>query len=183
MSWNTSKCRRVGLMATAGMCLAGAAAAQDLPTVTMQAIEGSVGGVPLMIMEANDLDEKHGFNGVFELLPHAGANQNFLMGNSDIAMDNDIVGTAIARTEGFDVTAFYPIGNLYLGIVVAEDSPYQTPEDLIGKEVGHFGFDSGTTTMLRIIVDDIYGFDVTEEYEFSEVGPAALVQLLAQGGG
>ncbi|MEQ8967594.1 MAG: ABC transporter substrate-binding protein [Azospirillaceae bacterium] len=182
MSWNATKIGRHGLAVAAGICLTGAAAsAQDMPTVTMQAVEGSVGGVPLMIMEAEGLDEKHGFNGVFELLPHAGANQNFLMGNSDIAMDNDIVGTAIARNEGFDVTAFYPVGNLYLGIVVAEDSPYQTPEDLIGQEVGHFGFDSGTTTFLRIIVQDIYGFDVTEEYEFAEVGPAALVPLLAEG--
>ncbi|MEO1197817.1 MAG: ABC transporter substrate-binding protein [Pseudomonadota bacterium] len=176
------KTLRYGTALLGGALLAStAASAQDLPTVIIQAIDGSVGGVPLMIMEAEGLDEQFGFNGQFELLPHEGANQNFLIGNSHIAMDNDIVGVAIARNEGFDITAFYPVGNLYLGIVVPGDSTYETPEDLIGRPVGHFGFDSGTTTFIRIIVNDIYGFDVTEEYEFAEVGPAALVPLLASG--
>ncbi|MBE3639880.1 ABC transporter substrate-binding protein [Mangrovicoccus algicola] len=160
---------------------AGQAGAQDLPQVTMQALAGSVGGVPMMIMENEGLDEKYGFDGVFEYLPHEGAFQNFLMGKSQISMDNDVLGVSIARDEGFEVSAFYPVGNLYLGIVVPGGSDAQTPEDLIGKKVGHFGSDSGTTTFLRLIVQEIYGFDVLEEYEFSQVGPAALVNLLEAG--
>jgi NitT/TauT family transport system substrate-binding protein len=155
--------------------------AAELPKVILQAVSGSVGGIPLMIMANEGLDEKHGFKGQFEFLAHEGASQNFLVGNADIAMDNDIVGVSIARTEGFKVTAFYPVGNMYLGIVVAKDPPYKTPKDLIGKKVGHFGTDSGTTTFLRIIVKDAYGFDVTKEYKLVETGPAALVKLLEAG--
>tara|TARA_A100001391_G_scaffold37386_4_gene20569 strand:+ start:15292 stop:16302 length:1011 start_codon:yes stop_codon:yes gene_type:complete len=155
--------------------------AQDVPEVRIQAVAGSLGGVPLMVMQAEGLDEKHGFNGVFDLLPSDSAAQNFLIGNSDIAMDNDIIGVSIARTEGFDVTAFYPVGNLYMGIVVPGDSEAETPEDLIGMNVGHFGADSGTTMFIRSIVQEMYGFDVLEEYNFSQVGPAALVPLLESG--
>ena len=79
--------------------------AEDLQTVRMQAVSGSVGGIPLMIMANEGLDKKHGFKGEFEFPPHEGASQNFLVGNSDIAMDNDIAGVAIARTEGFEITA------------------------------------------------------------------------------
>ncbi len=157
------------------------AQAEALPQVTIQAIAGSVGGVPLMIMENEGLDEKYGFDGKFEYLSHDGAWQNFLIGKSDIAMDNDMLGVAIARNEGFDISAFYPVGNLYLGIVVPGDSTAQTPADLKGKKVGHFGADSGTTTFIRMIVEDMYGFDVLDEYEFSQVGPAALVPLLEKG--
>lgn len=156
-------------------------AAQDLPQVRMQAVAGSIGGVPMMIIEGEKLDEKFGFKGQFEYLPSDGLFQNFLIGNSDVSMDNDLLGVAIARAEGFDVSAFYPVGNLYLGIVVPGSSDAKTPEDLKGKKVGHFGADSGTTSFIRLIVQEMYGFDVLEEYEMSQVGPAALVQLLAKG--
>jgi len=155
--------------------------AAELQTVRLQAVSGSVGGIPLMIMANEGLDKKHGFKGEFEFPPHEGASQNFLVGNSDIAMDNDLPGVAIARTEGFKITAFYPVGNHYTGIVVKKDSPYKTPKDLIGKKVGHFGFDSGTTTFIRIVVNNLYGFDVTKEYKMVETGPAALVKLLDAG--
>lgn len=163
------------------MCLCTTAAWAETPIVTMQAVAGSIGGVPMMIIQGEGLDEKHGFEGRFEYLPSDGLFQNFLIGNSDIAMDNDLLGVAIARAEGFDVSAFYPVGNLYLGIVVPGSSDAQTPEDLKGRKVGHFGAESGTTAFIRLIVREIYGFDVLEEYQMSQVGPGALVQLLAQG--
>ncbi|MGR3379396.1 ABC transporter substrate-binding protein [Salipiger abyssi] len=170
-----------GLAASALLGLAAPAAAQDLPEITLQAVAGSLGGVPMMIIEGENLDEKYGFDGTFEFLPHEGIFQNFLIGNADISMDNDLLGVAFAREEGFDITAFYPVGNLYLGIVVPGGSDAETPEDLKGKKVGHFGADSGTTMFIRLIVQEMYGFDVLEEYEMSQVGPAALVNLLAEG--
>lgn len=155
--------------------------AQDLPEATLQAVAGSLGGVPMMIIEGENLDEKHGFDGTFEYLPHEGIFQNFLIGNADVSMDNDLLGVAFAREEGFDITSFYPVGNLYLGIVVPGESEAQTPADLKGKKVGHFGADSGTTMFIRLIVQEMYGFDVLDEYEMSQVGPAALVSLLKEG--
>lgn len=153
----------------------------ELPTVAIQAVEGSVGGLPLMLMEREGLDEKHGFEGDFQFLASEGALQNFLMGGEGISVDSDIIGTAISRNEGFDVTAFYPVGNLYLGIVVPEDSDIQDPTDLVGRRVGHFGMDSGTTSFLRVLLQEGWDVDVTEDIEFVEVGPAALGELLASG--
>ena len=49
-------------------------------------------------------------------------------------MDNDLLGVAFAREEGFDVTTFYPVGNLYLGIVVPGSSDAKTPADLKGRK-------------------------------------------------
>ncbi|MFV0243575.1 MAG: ABC transporter substrate-binding protein [Qingshengfaniella sp.] len=169
-----------GALALATTALS-SAQAQDLPKVTLQAVAGSVGGVPMMIMESEGLDKKHGFDGTFEYLPHEGIWQNFLIGRSDISMDNDILGVSIARDEGFDITAFYPVGNLYLGIVVPGSSEAQTPEDLKGKKVGHFGADSGTTAFIRLIVQKKYGFDVLKDYQMSQVSPAALVALMKEG--
>ncbi|WP_339885684.1 ABC transporter substrate-binding protein [Vreelandella maris] len=161
--------------------LLGSTVAAASEQVRIQAISGSLGGVPLMIMEGEELDKKYGFQGSFEFLSSSGAFQTFLLGESDITMDEDILGVAIARNEGFDISAFYPVGNLYLGIVVPGGSPYQTPEDLRGARVGHFGTDSGTTTFIRMIVQEMYGFDVMDEYEFTQVGPAALSRLLEAG--
>lgn len=155
--------------------------AQDLPGVTLQAVAGSLGGVPMMIIEGEKLDEKYGFDGTFEYLPHEGIFQNFLIGNADVSMDNDLLGVAFGREEGFDITSFYPVGNLYLGIVVPGSSDAQTPEDLKGKKVGHFGANSGTTMFIRLIVEEMYGFDVLEEYDMAQVGPGALTALLKEG--
>lgn len=172
---------RSGMLAAVLSAAALPATAQDLPKVTMQAVAGSIGGVPMMIIEGEKLDEKYGFDGMFEYLPSDGLFQNFLIGNSDVSMDNDLLGVAIARAEGFDVSAFYPVGNLYLGIVVPGGSDAKTPEDLKGRKVGHFGAESGTTSFIRLIVQEMYGFDVLKEYKMSQVGPGALVPLLSTG--
>ncbi|MDS9469722.1 ABC transporter substrate-binding protein [Paracoccus sp. MBLB3053] len=170
-----------GMLAATLISTALSASADDLPNVTMQAVAGSIGGLPMMIIQGEGLDKKHGFDGKFEYLPDAGLFQNFLIGNADIAMDNDLLGIALARAEGFDVSAFYPVGNLYLGIIVPGSSEAKTPADLKGHKVGHFGAESGTTSFIRLIVQEMYGFDVLKEYELSQVGPGALVPLLAQG--
>lgn len=170
-----------GIAVSGLMGLGSIAAAEDLPKVTLQAVAGSVGGVPMMIIEGENLDGKYGFDGKFEYLPHEGLFQNFLVGNSDVSMDNDLLGVAFARAEGFGITSFYPVGNLYLGIVVPGESEAKTPADLKGKKVGHFGADSGTTMFIRLAVEQIYGFDVLKDYQLSQVGPAALVPMLKEG--
>ena len=47
--------------------------AQELPKIVLQAVSGSVGGIPLMIMANEGLDEKYGFKGKFELVCSARA--------------------------------------------------------------------------------------------------------------
>ena len=47
--------------------------------------------------------------------------------------------------------------------------------------MGHFGANSGTTMFIRLIVQEMYGFDVLKEYDMAQVGPGALPALLEGG--
>jgi NitT/TauT family transport system substrate-binding protein len=155
--------------------------AKDLPTIKIHAVEGSVGGVPLMVMLEDKLDEKHGFKAEVDFLAMGGGFQAFLMGKYDISNDEDAVGAATARAEGFDIHGFMPYGNLYLGIVVPGTSDAKSVADLKGKRVGHFGLESGTTTYLRQLVSQTDGFDLTKAFNLQQAGPAALVPMLKAG--
>lgn len=177
---------RIRLLSAAALstlfAMSSAVLAQDLPVIKIQALEGSVGSVPLLVLLENKLDEKHGFKAEVDFLAMGGGFQAFLMGKYDISNDEDAVGAAIARAEGFDIHGFMPYGNLYLGIVVPGSSTAQSVTDLKGKRVGHFGLESGTTTYLRQLVEKTDGFDLTREFDMQQAGPAALVPMLEAGG-
>lgn len=158
-----------------------ATAQEDLPVVRIQGVGGSISSLPLLILDHEGLDEKHGFQAETDLMGMSGGFQSFLVGNFDISLDEDMIGVAAARLQGFDATIFYANAALYLGIVVPGDSEAQTPEDLVAARVGHFGMDSGTTTYIRLILEDLYGIDVATDYDLQQVGPAALVPLLGSG--
>lgn len=155
--------------------------AQGLPKIRMQAQAGSIDAISVLIMQNMGIDKKFGFEGTFEVLTAEGANQNFLMGNSDVTFDNDIMGVAIARNEDFPITCFYPVSNMHPSIVVRGNSDIMTPTDLKGRKVGHFGEFSGTTMFLRYIVNKSYGFDIMKECDMVQIGPGALGQMLAAG--
>lgn len=155
---------------------------EDLPTVVFQAFPADPAGVPVKIIQEEGLDEEHGFQAeLLEVDPDA-AMETFLLGESDVATEQDVVTTAIARQEGNETVAFYPVLNMITGMVVPEDSPYETPADLAdGAQVGHFGVDSGTTTGIALALDELHDIDIYEEYDLTEAGPEALPELLAGG--
>lgn len=161
----------------------GAEEGGDLPTVVFQVFPADPAGVPVRLMQDEGLDEANGFKAeLLEVDPDA-AMETFLLGESDVATEQDVVTTAIARQEGHETVAFYPVLPLITGIVVPEDSPYQSPEDLAeeGARVAHFGVDSGTTTGIALALNELYDLDIYEEYELTEAGPEALPELLAGG--
>lgn len=153
-------------------------AAGDLPTVKISALNGGLTGVAAQIVEENGFDEANGWQGEFFYNDPDASGQFFLQQQSDVAFDFDAIGAAIARTEGVNVSVFYPILNNNNCILVKEDSEYESPEDLIGQPVGHFGADSGTTTSFTIVLQQAFDFNLLEEYELVETGPPALVELL-----
>lgn len=156
-------------------------AEEDLPVVRLSALSGGLTAVALLVIEENGFDTANGFQGEYNYMDPDASGQFFLQKNSDIAFDFDAAGAAIARTQGLNVSVFYPILTNNNCIMVAEDSPYQSPEDLIGETVGHFGADSGTTTSLSTVLSEYYDIDVFSDYNLVETGPPALVELLAQG--
>ncbi|HEX2154088.1 MAG TPA: ABC transporter substrate-binding protein [Acidimicrobiia bacterium] len=154
------------------------AANGDVPVVRISALNGGLTGVAAQIVEENGFDEANGYQGEFFYNDPDASGQFFLQRQSDVAFDFDAIGAAIARTEGLDVSVFYPILNNNNCILVKEDAPYETPEDLIGQPVGHFGADSGTTTSFTIVLQSLFDFNLLDEYTLVETGPPALVELL-----
>jgi NitT/TauT family transport system substrate-binding protein len=153
----------------------------DLPAIRFQGLPADPAAIPMLVMQEEGLDRKHGFKAEFlEVDPDAAAN-TLLLGESDIAMEQDAVTMTLAQQEGEEGVVFYPVLNTMMSVVVPEDSSARTPEDLKGQRVGHFGVDSGTTSVIALMLQELYGIDVFEDYDLREAGPSALPQLLKGG--
>jgi NitT/TauT family transport system substrate-binding protein len=153
----------------------------DLPVITFQGFPADPAALPLLVMQEDGFDRENGFIGEYLPVDPDAATNTFLIGESDIAMEQDGVNMTIVQKEGHRAVLFAPGLNMMTGIVVAEDSPYQEPTDLIGEKVGHFGVDSGTTSTIALMLQEIYGLNVFEEYDLREAGPEALPELLKSG--
>lgn len=154
------------------------AAPEEMPVVRVSALNGGLTGVAAQIVEENGFDVANGYDGEFFYNDPDASGQFFLQRQSDVAFDFDAIGAAIARTEGLEVSVFYPILNNNNCILVKEEAPYESPEELIGQPVGHFGADSGTTTSFTIVLQTLFDFNLLDEYTLVETGPPALVELL-----
>ena len=149
--------------------------------IRFQGLPADPAAIPMFVMQEEGLDEDHGFQAEFiEVDPDAAAN-TLLLGESDIAMEQDAVTMTLAQQEGEEGVVFWPVLNTMMSVVVPEDSAAQTPEDLVGEKVGHFGVDSGTTSVIALMLSELYGIDVFEDYDLREAGPAALPELLKGG--
>lgn len=136
--------------------------------------------LPVLVMQENGLDEKYGFEAEFVETDPDIATTSFLMGESEIAIDQDAVSSSIANNEGHDVVSFYPALANTASIVAGPDSGIKEPKDLVGKRVGHFGMDSGTTQALSVSLKQGYDIDV-KDFELVQSSPASLPELLASG--
>lgn len=136
--------------------------------------------LPVIVMQEHGLDEKHGFEADFVEIDPDIATTSFLMGESDIAIDQDAVSSSIANNEGHDVVSFYPALANTASIVAGPDSGITKPQDLVGKRVGHFGMDSGTTQAISVSLKQAHDIDITD-FELVQSSPASLPELLAKG--
>jgi NitT/TauT family transport system substrate-binding protein len=161
----------------------GAAASdgEELPVVRFQGLPADPAAIPMLVMQEEGIDEAHGFTAEFiEVDPDAAAN-TLLIGESDVAMEQDAVTMTLAQQQGQAGVVFYPVLNTMMGVVVAEDSEYQEPADLVGQKVGHFGVDSGTTSIICLMLAELHDINCFEDFDLREAGPAALPELLASG--
>jgi NitT/TauT family transport system substrate-binding protein len=153
----------------------------DLPVVRFQGLPADPAAIPMLVMQEQGIDEAHGFTAEFiEVDPDAAAN-TLLIGESDVAMEQDAVTMTLAQQQDQAGVVFYPVLNTMMGVVVAEDSDYQDPADLVGQKVGHFGVDSGTTSIICLMLAELHDIDCFEDFDLREAGPAALPELLASG--
>ncbi|WP_395309218.1 ABC transporter substrate-binding protein [Mycobacterium sp. AMU20-3851] len=150
-----------------------------LPVVRFSALPDPA-PLPVLVMQEHGIDEKHGFDAEFLEVDPDVATTTFLMGESEIAVDQDAVGSTIANNEGHDVVSFYPALANTAAIVASPGSGINTPADLVGKRVGHFGMDSGTTQAISVSLREGFGIDIND-FELVQSSPSSLPQLLAAG--
>jgi NitT/TauT family transport system substrate-binding protein len=153
----------------------------ELPTLKFQGFAADPVGLPLWVMIEEGLDVENGFHAEYLVVDPDAATNTFLIGESDIAMEQDGVNMTIVQAEGHEAVLFAPGANMMTGIVVPRDSSYADPTDLAGQKVGHFGVDSGTTSTIALMLKEIYDLDVFTAYDLREVGPEALPELLKSG--
>src|SRR5690625_3652712 len=119
-------------------CGANGSGSGDTSTVKFSGLEDPA-PIPALVMQEEGIDKKHGFEAEFEAMDASVSETNFLMGESDIAVDLNYEEAAVARNQGHDIVSFYPTLTNTASVVVPKDSDFKDPKDLIGKKVGHFG--------------------------------------------
>ncbi len=153
----------------------------QLPTVKIQALDGGVTTAVAKIIEDQGFDVANGFKGEFLQVGGDASIQFMLQRNSDVSFDCDLITPALLRSQGYNISTFYPIATQDATLVVRGDSPYQTAEDLKGKLVGHDGLESGTMTAAQILLKAFHNIDITTDYNLQLTDEAALMRLLNRG--
>lgn len=193
MTQPTRPIRRLGLTSTlVGLILVVSACSGDsgadggdsdqtLETVRIVSFNSGLGNVLSHAIEREGFDVANGFRGEFIRVDPAAATEVFLQGEADVTLQLDMLVSNLARTQGREVTVFAPDFTNNGSIIVREDSDITSPADLVGRRVGHFGLESGTTTIFRVLLGRDYGIVLTEDFDLVQAGAPALVELLAAG--
>lgn len=156
-----------GLMAAA-LALAGLGApvqAQDLPVLTVAALEGGTVNWELDTIRHYGLDRANGFD--LQVMPVAGnpAAQVALQGGAADAIVTDWFWVARMRAEGQDFT-FLPYSKAVGGLMVRAGSPIATVADLKGTKIGIAGGPLDKSWLiLRAYAQQEAGIDLAAETE------------------
>ncbi|WP_099042650.1 ABC transporter substrate-binding protein [Mycobacterium neglectum] len=151
------------------------------PVVRLQGLEGGLSSMALKIIKDQGFDKANGFTAEnFEVSGDASV-QFFLQGDADVSFDGDPLTAALLRSQGNDVTTYFPMAVQDVAMVVKGDSPYQNEQDLIGKRVGHDGLDSGSMTAAVVMLNDFADLNIEEQYDLQLTQEAALLRLLDRG--
>lgn len=154
---------------------------EELPVIRFSGLSGGTSSLALKVIEENGFDVANGFEGEYSYQEADAANQFFYQGRSEVAFDIDVIGVAIARAQGIDITSIGSVVTNHICLMTTEDSPIESPEELAGMKVGHYGTDSGGTVTLSILMDELYGIDIFKDWEMVESDPNGIIALLNRG--
>jgi NitT/TauT family transport system substrate-binding protein len=101
-------------------------------------------------------------------------------GEVDFVVD-DFIGVVLLREQGIPVRAVYPYSKATGGVVVPEDSPIQSIEDLQGTTIGAASLDDKSLLILRALAVAEHGFDPQDASETVAAAPPLMQELLARG--
>jgi len=90
------------------------------------------------------------------------------------------VGLATLANKGYDITLFGPALNNHGRWLVRQDSPYQTPKDLVGKRLASQPETSETFQQARI-VSSLNGLDLKKDFQVIFGPPTANLALFERG--
>ncbi len=167
----------------AALVVAGAAAAQaqDLPVLRAATLAAGTLNWEIQTIKNHKLDEANGF-----ILEAQGYADNPA---TRIAVEGDAADVAVAdwiwvarqNAEGKDYVAI-PYSTAVGGLVVRDDSPYQTLEDLKGGKIGIAGGPLDKSWLiLRAYSEQEYGFDLADETEQVFGAPPLIYKTALQG--
>jgi NitT/TauT family transport system substrate-binding protein len=165
----------------AALGLSGAAWAQDLPVIRAATLETGTLNWELQTITQNGLDKANGF--ILEATRYADNPATRIAlegGEADIAVA-DWIWVARQRAEGKDYVAI-PFSTAVGSLVVKEDAPYQTLEDMKGQKIGIAGGPLDKSWLiLRAYAEQEYGFDLAAETEQVYGAPPLIMLTALQG--
>ncbi len=176
MNWS----KAIAAACAASFCAA-AALAQDLPVLRAATLEAGTLNWELETIKEHGLDEANGF--VLETQGYADNPATRIAvegGEADMAVA-DWIWVARQDAEGKDYVAI-PYSTAVGGLVVRDDSPYQTLEDLKGEKIGIAGGPLDKSWLiLRAYCEQEYGFDLADETEQVYGAPPLIFKTALQG--
>jgi ABC-type nitrate/sulfonate/bicarbonate transport system substrate-binding protein len=160
---------------------AGDVAEEDLPIVKIHAFEGGTSAAATRVIEMNGCDIENGFRGEYFEVSGDASVQFLLQGESDVSFDGDPVTAALLRSQGNEISTFYPLVVQDATMVVRGDAAYENVNDLVGQNVGHDGLESGTMTAAQIMLNEFEDISIEEDFDLQLTEEAALIRLVERG--
>lgn len=155
----------------------------EVPEVRMGDMPQSLITVVYQVIVDQGLDKKHGIRVNRQAYPTIEGLFNAVRGKQVDVGFGGWTAFAQFRAQGYPVLNVYPVGRgATLDVLVPVDSELQNLEDLKGKRVVSFAGAAGTgTVLLRVLLNDFYGFDPAETGDLQYAGPGVIPGLLESG--
>lgn len=155
----------------------------EVATVRMGDMPQSLITVVYQVIVDQGLDKKHGIRLERQAYPTIEGLFNAVRGEQVDVGFGGWTAFAQFRAQGYPVINVYPVGRgATLDVLVPVDSDLQTLEDLKGKRIVSYAGAAGTgTVLLRVLLNDFYGFDPATTGDLQYAGPGVIPSLLESG--
>lgn len=136
-------------------------------------------GLLANLIKDRGIDHDHGIDlQISEFAPDA-AEQALLTGQVDAGFFAP-VSWAKVRAEGRDIVFLRPIQQAHTAVVVREDSPYESLEDLAGERIATLNPVSGIYTSMQVLAAEL-GLSWERDFEVISAPPPGLVAFIEGG--
>lgn len=136
-------------------------------------------GLLAAIIQDQELDADHGLEMTFSEFAPDQAEQAILTGQVDTGFFA-VVALANVQAEGQDVVFLRPLQANHGAVVVRDDSPYESLEDLRGETIATLTPVSGIYTSMQVLAAQL-GLDWERDFELISGPPPALVAFIETG--